>query len=311
MKVAIIGAGTIGLYIANKLAELGHQVSIFEKKSEPTGKICSGLISQRLWKFIDYDNEFVKKEFDYCFIHFNHEICKLNFLPKHYLVDRDAINKFLGKKAIDKGVKIYFNNFIEELPSGFDRIIACDGASSIVRTILNVGKPKIYLGARIFLKNKNGLKDIHTWSQNEGFFWAIPHKEDIEYGGMGNPKDISKDFSDFLQTLGIDFKKENIDYAIIPQGLIVSKNNKIVLCGDCAGMTKPWSGGGVIWGLTAADILIKTFPDFSKYNQEVKKFFQGKIRRGRAIKKITYYLGQYFPFIIPKEWSRDNDFPII
>ncbi len=310
LKVAIIGAGTIGLYIADKLSEQGHYVSIFEKKSDTSKKICSGLISERIWKFIDYNPDFIKDEFNYCFVNFGSKTCKLIFSPKHYLIERDLINERLVSKLKEKGVKIFFNNFIQELPSGFDKIIACDGATSIIRTILKSEKPDIFLGGRIFLDNKKGLKDINTWSKEDGFFWAIPHRDKIEYGVMGHPNELGNDFYQFLKDQGLEFEKRDIEYAIIPQGLVVSNNNKVVFCGDSAGMTKPWSGGGVIWGLTAADILIKNFPDFEKYNREIKNFFEIKILKGKIIKKATYYIGNYFSFLIPKEWTRDNDFPL-
>ena len=50
IKVAIVGAGTIGLYLAWKLSQAGHKVIVFEKNSKILAKPCSGLISERLKK---------------------------------------------------------------------------------------------------------------------------------------------------------------------------------------------------------------------------------------------------------------------
>ena len=86
------------------------------------------------------------------------------------------------------------------------------------------------------------------------------------------------------------------------------KFENITLCGDSSGLTKPWSGGGLIWQLTMADILIKHFPDFQGYQKEVSKFFKGKIQRGKFITSLVYFLGNNFSFILPSNVLIDNDF---
>jgi flavin-dependent dehydrogenase len=61
--------------------------------------VCSGLISERLWDYIQKKPEFIKKEFDYSKVFFKNKVCKLEFSPKHYLVDRDKINLWLLESA--------------------------------------------------------------------------------------------------------------------------------------------------------------------------------------------------------------------
>ena len=107
MKIAIIGAGTIGLYIGNKLIDLGHKVSIFEKKDNVCGKVCSNLISSRLFNFIE-GKGYILKHFKGCLIHSRKRITKLRFRPVHYLIDRDKVNEDLLSQFEKKGGKIYF-----------------------------------------------------------------------------------------------------------------------------------------------------------------------------------------------------------
>ena len=86
---------------------------------------------------------------------------------------------------------------------------------------------------------------------------------------MKNRKNAKEIFNEFLEEKGIHL--DRINSAFIPQGLIIPKNPKITLCGDAVGLTKSWSGGGVIWSLTAATLLLKNFPDFLKYQKELRK----------------------------------------
>ncbi|MDD3032819.1 MAG: hypothetical protein PHF88_02525, partial [Candidatus Pacebacteria bacterium] len=101
----------------------------------------------------------------------------------------------------------------------------------------------------------------------------------------------------------------NSSFALVPPGLILSKSDKYGLVGDATGLTKPWSGGGIIWQLYQANMLVKNFPNFKKYNYEVKKFFLPKIIKGRVSNKLVHFMGEYFSFFIPSRIKYDNDFP--
>jgi flavin-dependent dehydrogenase len=90
--------------------------------------------------------------------------------------------------------------------------------------------------------------------------------------------------------------------------LIVSKDPLIALSGDAAGLTKPWSGGGVVWGLIGAEILLKTFPDFKKYSKSLKRFFLPKIIISKTGIKLVYFFGFKMPWLMPKKITMESDF---
>jgi len=103
-------------------------------------------------------------------------------------------------------------------------------------------------------------------------------------------------------------KPDRLVSAIIPQGFILPKNEKITLCGDASGITKPWSGGGVVWNLKQADILLKNFPDFLKYKREAESFFNFRIVTGKLAKSAAYTAGFNFGGLIPSKVNLDGDF---
>lgn len=312
LQVAIVGGGICGLYLAWKLSKAGHKITVFERESKIWDKPCSGLISERLKNFIPLQSSVIKNKINSCLIHFPRKTITLNLKPVHFVVNRKKLNENLADLARGAGAKILFNQPINELPFGFDRIIGCDGALSKIREKLLLPKPTFRLGIQTFQKAKNFSNYVETRPIKSGFCWKIPQGEQVEYGAIGPISSIKKDFENFCRKENIDFKEKELKSALIPfsRKLILPKENNITLCGDAASLTKPWSGGGVIWGLTATDILLKNFPDFEKYHREVKQFFELKILKGKLITSLTYFLGNNFPYFLPSKTSRDNDFPL-
>ncbi len=313
MKVAIIGAGTCGLYLAWKLSKAGHKVRVFEKKktiAEVGQKSCSFLISERLKDFIPIDTSLIENKIDFCSIHFPKKTITLNIKPTHLAINRQKLIETLFGLVKGSGAEILFDNEIKNAPSDFDRIIGCDGALSKTREQLNLSRPLFRLGLQVFEEKKDNSNFVETWPINQGFCWKIPRGEQTEYGAIGPLQSVKKDFKKFFQTQQLIEKSSRLieKGALVPQGLRLPKQGNVTLCGDAAGLTKPWSGGGVIWGLQAADILIKHFPDFRAYHQEASRVFKKRFLKGKLALPLVYFLGRHLPFVLPSRVSIDNDF---
>lgn len=307
-NVAIVGAGLTGLYLAWQLSRAGHKVNLFERKSKIEEKVCSSLVSGRLKNFIPFDQSLIENKINSCFIHFPKKTIALNFKLAHFAINRRKLTEFLFNLAQKAGAKILLGQTINDIPSGFDKIIGCDGALSKTRESLSLPQPSFRLGLQFFLPIQDSSDYVKTWPTNDGFFWKIPRGSQIEYGALGPLSSIQKKFKRFCQNQKINFNQNELKSALVPQGLILPKNKNITLCGDAAGLTKPWSGGGIIWGIIAANILIKNFPDFEEYYREIRAFFGPKIFFGQLSKKLVYFGGENFSFFMPKKVFIDNDF---
>jgi len=310
MRVAIIGAGISGLYLGLKLSK-ENQVFLFEKKSQIESKPCSALYSERIFEFLPTARNFIKNKIDFCLLHFPKKEIKLKFKKNFFIFDRNSLQRHLFELAKGCGVNFEFGkevdfDFLREIEKNFDKIIGCDGANSKVRDYLKLKKPKFYLALQGFVKERDFSNFVEVWPTKNGFLWKIPRGEEVEYGIMEEGKRAKEIFENFQKWKNLNFYRKNS--GVIPQGFLLPKNQKITLCGDATGLTKPWSGGGVIWQLYLAKILISNFPNFLKYKKEAEKFFWRQIFISKIVKKLVYFLGFNFPKFLFSEYQIDGDF---
>jgi len=330
MKVAIVGAGIIGTYLAWRLARKGLEVSVFERKSEIGGKVCSGLISRRIWHFFPEKKELAENEIKSANVHFPEKDIEINFSPRMLVVDRKGLEEYSAKLAKEADAKIFPGMKVARVlhvngkkpqivleKNGkkafleFDYIIGCDGVHSVVRKSLHLREPRMRLGILTYGKSrKNQTQDaVEVFPSKNGFGWIIPRGAgEAEYGTLEKPAEAKKIFERFCKKQKI--KPEKVLAAPVPEGLAFSSHDRIALCGDAAGLTKSWSGGGVIWGLTAAHMLARDFPNLGKYESQARKFFAPRMFFGRIGAKAAVWLGFNAPALLPKKIRMDSDWGV-
>ncbi len=308
MRVAIVGAGITGLYLAWKLSKRGHEVTLLEKKKSIGKEACSGLFSESILDFIPQAKTLIKNEINFCLIHFPKKTIKVEFGKKFFVMSHAELDRLVAQHTPRTVLesKNVSRTVLETLEKEFDKIIGCDGAQSEVRKYLGLPEPNYRLGILGFIQQKDNSNFVETWPVKNGFIWKIPRGEEIEFGIIADLYDARNLLDYFCKKNNLQL--QNIKSALIPQALIIPKNDKITLCGDAAGLTKPWSGGGVVWGLTAADMLLKHFPNLLKYRHAARRFFLFQIVLSKIASKFLYFLGFNFPWVLPKKMKMEGDF---
>lgn len=319
MRVGIVGCGINGAYLAWRLSER-HDVIVFEKKRKIGKEICSGLVSERLWDFIPKNNKIVQNRIEKMILHFPKKDVTLDLYPPILVLNRKLLDRYVAGLAERNGAKIFLNSEVKKVfffknakPHvliskeifGFDYLIGCDGYSSITRKTLGISDPTCRLGIYTYVNKRDISKKTDVYPLKNGFAWRIPRGSKIEYGVIENI-DISKmKFLNFCKRKKIKIRK--IYSHVIPEGLVEASKKRIALCGDAIGLTKPWSAGGIIWGLTADNILIKNFPNFKKYNEKLKDYFEPKMFFSKIIESLGRFIGNNIPSLALEEIYFDGD----
>jgi len=313
--VVVVGGGAVGLYLARKFAEKNSSVLLLEKKEKIGQKPCSGLVSSKIFEFINKgEDDFIENEFLKARIWLEGNF--FDFNGKALLLNREKLDKYFFEKAKKAGVDIRLKKEVRKieekeawveilLESGEKiqgKIIAgCDGAVSTVAQNLNLPKQEKLLLGLIGYQFKNCQEDFKNnfpelfFSKNfPGFFaWRIPRTRNIEWGTALPPQQKpGEKLRKFLKEKKIEIEKiESALIPIFPRKRIVTK--RCFLCGDAAGQIKPATGGGLIYGLLAAK-MASIFIDPAKpqtflYEKQWTKNLQRDIFWGGLLRK-SYHL---------------------
>ena len=171
-------------------------------------------------------------------------------------------------------------------------LAGCDGPTSRVRRSLDMPEPDELLhGVLAFddAPDDGDLVDVHLTAPTF-FAWRIPRGDaGVEYGLAAPPGDDVAAMFDRL-TDAYDVTTDRFCSGAIPVGPPDRvTTDRTFLIGDAAAQTKPFTGGGILYGMTAADIAAATIaPDdpgtLADYESGWRDELGREIRLGKAIR---------------------------
>ena len=190
------------------------------------------------------------------------------------VIDRVGLDRELADAARAAGVDLRENHTVVGVTEHRDRVeldvrgpdgvethearmvAGCDGPKSRVRRELDMAEPDELLHGVLGFSDEDDATDfvdVHL-TVPEFFAWRIPRgAAGVEYGLATPPSaDVRDRFDRFTADYGVE--TDHRCSGLIPVGPPDSvTSRRAFLAGDAAAQTKPFTGGGILYGMTAAD----------------------------------------------------------
>lgn len=299
-SITIVGAGSAGLRLAQKLAEKDVPATVYEDHPEiGIPEHCSGLISARNTKELGFD---LSDSFTHT-IHgaklFSPNNTQLRIerkSPVAYVMDRSKFDKTLYKHALKAGADVQLNSSVINVKGNTlftqskgkggvkksDIIVAADGVNSRLRKVAGIeSKPTDFIHSyQVKAVGHFEPKFVELYFGNEFaphfFAWVIPENEESAKVGIGckmgtNPVTVFKKFLRDKQ-INLHIKSDNSFLIPCAPPIRTLVNDPIVLLGDAAYQTKATTGGGIIMNCKSADILADVLSEHVHHQAPLKNY---------------------------------------
>ena len=282
--VIVVGAGPIGSYVAYKLANMGHEVAVLERK-EILGQpvCCTGIISQECVNSFDIDDSVILRWVNNARI-FPPSGKWLRLLREGLqmcIVDRAAFDMAMATRAQGKGVEYVLSSPVKNIRVGNDRVkieaarqgerfsfearvvVIATGFGSKFAERLGLGKVGDFVvGAQAEIETKE-VDEIEIYFGQKfapGFFaWLVPTSASRALVGLAVRRSPRLYFRKLMSSLLAEGKIVSTEvrprYRGMPlKPLAKTYSDRLVVVGGAAGQVKPTTGGGIYYGLLCADI---------------------------------------------------------
>ena len=312
----VVGAGPAGSRFARRAAESGADVIVFERGEIGTPLACSGHLSLDIWEYLPEGSEERLRQNEIVGARFHlggadsrpYRFYKRE--PISNALDRVQLDKILASLAREAGADIRTHHRVTEVSEHDDhvrvtvandegteeiaaRMVAgCDGPVSKVRSALGLPEPTERLHGVLGFDgtpDHGDFVDVHL-TVPRFFAWRIPRGDaGVEYGLAAPPgRDVRDLFDALIDDYGAEI--EEVCSGAIPIGppdTVTSERGFLI--GDAAGQTKPFTGGGILYGMTAADAAASTIdptnPDtLSAYERTWRAELGREIRLGHWLR---------------------------
>ncbi len=276
----VVGAGPPGSRFARRAAQQGYNVLALESGEIGEPLACSGHVSTDIWEYTpDGAREtLLQNEIRGARFHTGGPGSEAYPFyaddPVSNVIDRVGLDHHLAEVAREAGADLREGHTVtgvEERDDGVAvsastpdgstefraRMVAgCDGPVSRVRRDLAIPEPDELLhGVLGFAETDDAGDFVDVHLTVPGFFaWRIPRGEaGVEYGLAAPPGgNVRATFEEFTDGYGV----ETVDFCsgaipIGPPDRVTGDRGFLI--GDAAAQTKPFTGGGILYGMTAAD----------------------------------------------------------
>jgi len=326
MEIVIVGAGPIGCYTAQLLKKCRiNSFRIIEEHDEVGRPVrCAGIVGKPVFEdsLIPLSRDSILNQINGALFFYKGNSFKIERSGVALVIDREKFDKELSRGLeVEYGRRLLGIEEEQDERSRYrlktnqgdiwaDMVIGADGPQSRVRKFIDSkgnkskvgdgsdgtcpgsGESNFYKGVqyRIKLENKDFSREMTRVYMRERvsfFVWIIPEGDGIIRLGV-IAENGRRELERVIEEEGI--KGEIIDRlaGIIPIGLCQSVYRKVTVVGDAARQVKPLTGGGIYYGMKAAEILIECIQEgtLAEYDKRWKSKFGREIKFGLWARKV-------------------------
>jgi len=326
MEIVIVGAGPIGCYTAQLLKKCRiNSFRIIEAHDEVGRPVrCAGIVGKPVFEdsLIPLSRDSILNQINGALFFYKGNSFKIERSGVALVIDREKFDKELSRGLeVEYGRRLLGIEEEQDERSRYrlktnqgdiwaDMVIGADGPQSRVRKFIDSkgnkskvgdgsdgtcpgsGESNFYKGVqyRIKLENKDFSREMTRVYMRERvsfFVWIIPEGDGIIRLGV-IAENGRRELERVIEEEGI--KGEIIDRlaGIIPIGLCQSVYRKVTVVGDAARQVKPLTGGGIYYGMKAAEILIECIQEgtLAEYDKRWKSKFGREIKFGLWARKV-------------------------
>jgi digeranylgeranylglycerophospholipid reductase len=316
-QVAVIGAGPMGSFAAERLARAGLRVLLLEKDAVPgASTVCGGGMHVEVPRYASLPDDVIERQLRACRLVVSGKIREWRFANTQYVtIKRSDLDRYLAERAVKAGVSLRTSALVKEVrPSErivryedtgtgqlreavAEVVIFADGPNSLAfRTIpgLKQARAVRWVGVEYDLATRPGEFDALEIVLDRrrlpfGYYWAFPKSDHVNVGLIrwavsdGPPlRGLLDEFVDSRDDLRGRTVLRKLG-GVIP-AITVSRfqwENCLVI-GDAAGMLNPLTGGGYICGFLSAKLAAQTCIEAfasGRLAPERLKRYGGRVRR--------------------------------
>ncbi len=277
----VVGAGPAGSRFARSASERGRDVLVLESGEIGRPLACSGHVSLDVWEFVPDDarDELFQNDIYGARFHLGGADSEAHTFykdePVSNAIDRVGLDETLAECAADAGAAVHDGHTVTRVDEGSSgvevtargpdgtetfagrMVVGADGPRSKVRDEVGLPEPDELLhGVLGFDYTADHLEFVDVHLTIPRFFaWRIPRGDaGVEYGLAVAPgDDAPARFDALLEDYGVELDERcSGAIPIGPPDRTVGRRSFLV--GDAAAQTKPFTGGGILYGMRAADV---------------------------------------------------------
>ncbi len=280
----IIGAGPSGSQLALRLAKLGYEVLVVERKATAGEEVCcTGIVSQQCLHDFAISSRLILRQAN-----------SAKFVPPSgkwlrlwrddevaYILDRPALNLTMANQAQEAGADYVFATQVTDIKPEADCVrvkairrgeetvleartaVIATGFGSTLPGRLGLGNiSDITIGAQAKV-TVSGVDEVEVYFDQTlapgGFAWLVPTTQGKGLAGLLTRHQSELHLNRLLSHLQAQGKlasaKAEASYEAIPlRPLPRTCANRTLVIGEAAGQVKPTTGGGIYYGLLGADM---------------------------------------------------------